>query len=131
LRPEEERDEPIEPLMTSGQTATLTDLEAPSQPVAGKYVGSITVWLEAPSGERYPLPAAAIGHAQTPVDAKADFRDVYLALMRHGEDNYRAVMAVGGSDIWGPAGLTKQERCERWKDRKDLLSSVLRLTCPR
>jgi len=126
LRPEEERAEPIEPLIPSGETATLTDLEAPSQPVAGKNVASIIIWLEAPSGERYPLPVAALGHAETPADAKADYRDVYLALMRQGTDNYRAALVLGGEEVYGPQGLTGTERRRWWSGRSNQIYRWLR-----
>jgi len=133
LRPEEGRDEPIEPLVPPGELVPLIDAEALSQPVAGRYIGSVTIWLVAPSGGRYPLPVAFLGHADTPADAEADFPDVTLALMRHGGDNYRAVMAVGSVEVLGPPHYTDDQRCLFWSGRSHWLYGWLSswFGCPR
>jgi hypothetical protein len=134
VRPEASRAQPlVQPLVQPGKTASLVSPSELKQPMAGKYLGGMTIWLEASTGERYPLPIAAIGRAATVKDARSSYPDGYLAILADGPNRYRAVAVVGPESIFGPPGLRALERCDWWAGRSGWLYAWLRAMngCPR
>ena len=134
VRPEASLAQPlVQPLVQPGKTASLVSPSELKQPMAGKYLGGMTIWLEASTGERYPLPIAAIGRAATVKDARSSYPDGYLAILADGPNRYRAVAVVGPESIFGPPGLRALERCDWWAGRSGWLYAWLRAMngCPR
>lgn len=89
----------------------------------GTNVESITVWLEAPqSAHRVrrvcSLTIGQISHARTLEEADRCFSPGYLALIPQGEGTYRLVFVLSEDvlteDVFGPAGLSREARCQRW-----------------
>ncbi len=83
----------IAPLVASGQCLPLDQEAAFSAPLGGPgtSVKSLTVWMEAPTGDRYPFPIDFIGHVDTAGDAKMMFADVALAVLETGSKDHRAI----------------------------------------
>ncbi len=59
----------------------------------GTQVESVTVWLEAPAGDRVPLPVGFVGHADTLAEARQAFPEPVLLLRKTKEDEYQVLFA--------------------------------------
>jgi hypothetical protein len=108
----------IPPLVPPELAAAAISLDAESQLTSplggpGTSVERLVVWLEAPTGLRYPLSIHAIGHAETAHDAKAFFSRAYLAILRHADGTYHTIVVLSPENNPGPPHQGDVERCAR------------------
>ncbi len=123
----------IDPLVASGQCLPLDQEAAFSAPLGGPgtTVKSLTMWLEAPAGDRYPLPIGFIGHVDTAGDAKMIFADVALAVLSIGSGGHRAIWLVDLRTP-GPPGADLDDICQSLRaDNSQLAQTAANwLGCP-
>jgi LysM repeat protein len=101
-------------LKTPEKRVVIEKLEILEEEQELQQVQEITVWLEADSGERYPLPIGAASYVETVEDAKSSQSRVFLVLLSDGQGAYKVSFALS-EEIFGPPGAGSWARCERWK----------------
>jgi hypothetical protein len=77
---------------------------------AGATLESLNLWLEAPTGLRYPLAIDCIAHEATPGDAAQFYANPVLALIADGQGAYIARVILS-DPVNGPPGLNTEQFC--------------------
>ena len=86
----------------------------------------LTLWLEAPSGQRFAYPIRLVRLVTTPAQIQQSMGDVYLALAS-GQSGHQLYMVVDlNANLFGPPGEIRALRCNRWQGRSGWLYRFLR-----
>ncbi|MCX6031510.1 MAG: LysM peptidoglycan-binding domain-containing protein [Chloroflexi bacterium] len=101
-------------LQTPKEITALDDLRLQAGERNLQRLEDIKIWLESPTGERYPIPVAALGYFPTTGDAISGQTDVYLVLIAEKTGGYRLRAAIN-LNIFGPPNEGVLARCGRWQ----------------
>ena len=120
----------LAPLVVSGTRRTLAELEQANTPLGGpdSVAENLTLWMEAPGGDRWALPIGFIGHADTVAVVKASFTDVVLAVLAY-RSSYRTILLLDPTGFGIPS---KAQICASLRQSNDALAQMLAnlLGCP-
>ena len=120
----------LAPLVASGARSSLAELEQANTPLGGpdSVAENLTLWMEAPGGDRWSLPIGFIGHADTVAVAKSNFADVMLAMLAYG-GSYRTILLL---DPTGFGISSMAQICASLRQSNDALAQTVAnwLGCP-
>ncbi len=119
----------LAPLVPSGQQCSLDQQGSLKEPLGGpdSVAENVTLWVEAPAGDRWALPIGFIGHADTVTIAKSHFADVVLAVLAYRQ-SYRAILLIE----FGGVGIPGNAICDSLRNSNDGLAQVIAnaIGCP-
>ncbi len=109
----------IQPVVLAPDSVSLENQDQFQEPLGGPgtTVANLVVWLEADSGDSYPLFINAVGHVESVEQAKTNFAEVCLVLISAGKGVYKAIL-VQPETVFGPPGEGRREKCRRWQNRR-------------
>ncbi len=120
----------LAPLVASGERRSLTQQDELREPLGGpdSRAEDVTLWVEAPGGDRWRMPIEFIGHVDTVAKAKSHFADVVLAVLAYGQ-SYRALLYVPPDGYPIP---TMEDICRALRQCGDAKAQVVAnaLGCP-
>ncbi|MBI5302706.1 MAG: hypothetical protein HY868_11255 [Chloroflexi bacterium] len=116
----------IDPVVPAGRSIKLARQKEFTAPLGGPgtKVGELTVKLEGPAGDFYPLTIEAVGHATDRAQALANFANVFMVLARRA-GGY-GVMFVLGAQIAGDPATWRAEFCENTRGTTDPILQGMR-----